>query len=65
MKVRLHQPHTHAGTRYVPGEEGIEIDVAAHDADFIVAAGVGRKVSPPRTQRADVASPEQAPDTNA
>jgi hypothetical protein len=27
MKVRIFKPHTHAGTRYLPGPDGLVIDV--------------------------------------
>lgn len=40
MKVRIYKPHTHAGKRYTPGPEGIEIEVAEHDAQFLERAGL-------------------------
>ncbi len=39
MKVRIYQPHTHAGVAYAPGPEGIEIDVSATDAAFLKQLG--------------------------
>lgn len=35
MKVRIYKPHTHAGVRYEPGPEGLEIDIPAHDVEFL------------------------------
>ena len=35
MKVRIYAPHTHAGKRYVPGPEGIEVDVSDADAKWL------------------------------
>ncbi|MEN1942656.1 hypothetical protein WCE55_02190 [Luteimonas sp. MJ293] len=40
MKVRIYQPHTHAGKRYTPDAEGIEIEVSKTDAAFLKQAGV-------------------------
>lgn len=40
MKVRIYKPHIHAGKRYTPGPEGIEIEVAEHDARFLERAGL-------------------------
>lgn len=35
MKVRIYKPHTHAGVRYEPGPEGLEIDIPAHDVEYL------------------------------
>lgn len=35
MKVRIYQPHTHAGKRYTPGPEGIEIDLPEQDIAYL------------------------------
>lgn len=40
MKVRIYKPHTHAGRRYNPGPEGIEIEVSKSDAAYLERAGV-------------------------
>lgn len=40
QKVRIFKPHTHAGKRYTPGPEGVEIEVGAHDVEFLKRAGV-------------------------
>lgn len=40
MKVRIYQPHTHAGVRHVPGPEGVEIDVSEQDRKFLDRAGI-------------------------
>ena len=53
MKVRIYKPHTHAGKRYTPGPEGIEIDVAEHDARFLDRAGL---LTPPAIGTRPVAS---------
>lgn len=35
MKVRIYKPHTHAGTKHVPGPDGLEIDLPEHDAKWL------------------------------
>lgn len=40
MKIRIYKPHTHAGRRYNPGAEGIEIEVSESDAAYLKQAGV-------------------------
>lgn len=40
MKVRIYKPHTHAGRRYSPGPDGIEIEVSKSDAAYLERAGV-------------------------
>lgn len=40
MKVRIYQPHTHAGVLHVPGPAGIELDVSQPDAEFLQRCGV-------------------------
>lgn len=40
MKVRIYTPVTQAGKRHVPGPQGIELDVAPHDAEFLKKLGV-------------------------
>lgn len=47
MKVRLYKPHTHAGKRYTPGPEGIELEVNASDAETMKAFGVLDKPEAP------------------
>lgn len=44
MKVRLHRPHTHAGTHHVPGPKGLVIDVPELAADYIERVGAGQRV---------------------
>jgi hypothetical protein len=44
MKVRIFKPHTHAGTPYVPGPDGLDIDVPADAARWLV-----RMTTRPRT----------------
>lgn len=39
-KVRIYQPHTHAGKRLQPGPDGIEIEVTEPEAKFLESAGV-------------------------
>lgn len=63
MKVRIYQPHTHAGIAYVPGPTGIALDVSAADAAFLKQHGV---LDPPKPVAAPAATaPDQAeqPDT--
>jgi hypothetical protein len=36
MKVRIFKPHTHAGTHHVPGPEGLDIEVPADAARWLV-----------------------------
>lgn len=40
MKVRIYKPHTHAGKRYTPDADGIEIEVSKADAAYLKQAGV-------------------------
>lgn len=40
MKIRIYKPHTHAGRRYTPGPEGMEIEVSKSDAAYLERAGV-------------------------
>ena len=40
MKIRIYKPHTHAGRRYTPGPEGIEIEVSKSDAAYLERAGI-------------------------
>jgi hypothetical protein len=56
MKVRIYKAHTHAGVEYTPGPEGIEIDVAEHDAAFLKAAGVLDKPEPVKPGKPDAVS---------
>lgn len=35
MNVRIFKPHTHAGTHYEPGPEGLVIEVPADAADWL------------------------------
>lgn len=39
-KVRIYKQHTHAGIKYTPGPDGIDIEVSDTDADFLKKAGV-------------------------
>ncbi|HIY72253.1 MAG TPA: hypothetical protein H9827_12400 [Candidatus Luteimonas excrementigallinarum] len=40
MKIRIYKPHTHAGRRYTPGPEGMEIEVSKSDAAYLERAGI-------------------------
>lgn len=40
VKVKLIQPHRHAGMQY---DSGMEIDVLEHDADWLINAAVAEK----------------------
>lgn len=42
-KVRIYQPHTHAGKRLQPGPDGIEIEVTEPEAKFLESAGVTKR----------------------
>ena len=46
MKIRIFKPHTHAGKRYEPGPEGVELDVNEHDAKFIRDRGLHERPKP-------------------
>lgn len=46
-KVRIYRPHTHAGKRYTPDPEGVEIEVNAADAEFLEAIGATRRPGAP------------------
>lgn len=35
MKVRIYKPHTHAGKRYTPGPEGLDIEMEPHSAEWL------------------------------
>ena len=35
MKVRIYQPHTHAGKRFDPPAEGMEVDLPDHDVKWL------------------------------
>ena len=37
MKVRIYQPHTHAGKRFVPPAEGMDVDLPEHDVKWLEA----------------------------
>lgn len=58
MKVRIYKPHTHAGKRYTPGPEGVEIEVGQADVDFLRNTGV---MTPPEA----AATPATAGDAPA
>lgn len=52
MKVRIYKPHTHAGKRYAPGPDGIDLDVSPRAAEYLAKHGVTTKpeaapVAPP------------------
>lgn len=40
MKVRIYQPHTHAGVRHEPGPKGIALEVSVPEAAFLKQHGV-------------------------
>jgi hypothetical protein len=47
MKVRIFKPHTHAGTHYVPGPEGLDIEVPADAVRWLVQhAGAAHVAGP-------------------
>lgn len=35
MKVRIYRPHTHGDTRFDPPAGGMEVDLPAHDVDWL------------------------------
>lgn len=43
-RLYIYAPHTHAGVRYDPPPEGVEIEVSAQDAEFLRELG---KTTPP------------------
>jgi hypothetical protein len=57
MKVRIFKPHTHAGTRYLPGPDGLVIDVPADAAAFLRTHGA-QGVASASAARADVSEPQ-------
>lgn len=62
MKVRIHQPHTHARVAYVPGPKGIVLDVSPADAAWLKQHGV---LDPPQPATAPAAvAPDQADQPN-
>lgn len=46
-KVRIFKPHTHAGKRYTPGPEGVEIEVNEADAKFLDSIGITKRAEAP------------------
>jgi hypothetical protein len=47
MKVRIFKPHTHGTTQYLPGPEGMDIDVPADAAQWLVLhAGASHIAAP-------------------
>ena len=61
MKVRIYKPHTHAGKRYTPGPEGVEIEVREADARFLERAGVLTAPAAAADVQAEGATGVQAP----
>lgn len=55
-KVTIYRPHTHAGTRYTPGPEGIEIEVDTAAAKFIKDVGADKPLD--KAERKAAATPE-------
>lgn len=55
MKVRIYQPHTHAGKRYTPGPEGIDVDMPDHAIAWL------RQNNPKVLERPVPAAPAAAP----
>lgn len=64
MKVRIYKPHIHAGEQLEPGPEGIEIDVAPAEAEFLKQRGFTKPASgtpvPTKVSAARTASEPQA-----
>lgn len=64
MKVRIYHPHNHAGEQLEPGPEGIEIEVAPAEAEFLKARGLTKPASgtpvPTKVSAARTASAPQA-----
>ena len=61
MKVRIYKPHTHAGKRYTPGPEGVEIEVREADARFLERAGVLTAPAAAADVQAEATTAAQAP----
>jgi hypothetical protein len=49
VKVRIYTPHTHAGKKYEPGPDGMDIEVPEHDAKFLEGIGATK---PPKVETA-------------
>jgi hypothetical protein len=47
MKVRIFKPHTHGHMQYVPGPEGMDIDVPADAARWLVQHAGAAHVAEP------------------
>lgn len=62
MKVTLYQPHTHAGTRYVPGPKGLQVDLPA-DAVAWLRANTRALDNPMPAAPAPVVAPEARADS--
>lgn len=45
MKVRIHKPHTHAGTQYHPGPDGLVLDLPEQAVAYIERVGAGTRVT--------------------
>lgn len=43
IKIRIYKPHTHAGVSYLPGTDGVDLEVSKADAEFIRNLGLDRK----------------------
>ncbi len=57
--IRLISPHSHAGVRYDPPAEGVELEVSAQDAEFLHALGKTTPLAaapPPLPEPADETS---------
>lgn len=57
MKVRIYKSHTHAGKRYAPGPEGIELDVSPRAAEYLGKHGVTTKPEPAPAAPTSAAAP--------
>jgi hypothetical protein len=56
MKIRIFRPHTHAGRHYVPGPEGLDIDVPTDAAKWLVQHAGASHIAP-------AVANDDAPDT--
>lgn len=58
MKTRIYQPHTHAGTRHVPGPDGLDIDLPADAIAWLKANSPAVLERPKAVQVDRVAMPK-------
>jgi hypothetical protein len=60
MKVRIFKPHTHSGTHYVPGPDGLDIEVPADAAQWLVLhAGASHIATPAANDDAPITATSQ------